>query len=532
MEDQPANVDPHNDSSKFRTGQLARRRFLIGLGFGVAATTLLKRLPSRHKPSTVQPSAISTSTPTTSSPKSSPPIDSTTETTVDTHIYDTVVAEGRVIDPDSGFDAVAYVGIDGGTITQISVEPLRGQRTINASGLIVAPGFIDILSYRPNGYGDWYKIADGVTSNLCLHGLDDPMAEFLAKTAPLQPPVNYGGSVDHYEHRKDLGIGIQRASTSHRLELLRLAEADLEAGALGIHQQPEYTVDLDTSEIVAHGELAARYGVPLSIHVRYSENNPPGTQKEALSEAIEVSRRTGCSVHIEHLNSTGGTGRMKEAIEQLEVARGEGLPITACVYPYTSWATYAASARFDNFQNKYGISYEDLQVAGTNGRLTEEGFREARSKNLLTAAFAMAEEDITDALSAPWVMVGSDAILQSHHNNHPRSAGCFSRLLGRYVRELGVLSLSDALARMTVLPARLLEAASPAMGRRGRLSIGSVADLTMFQPDQVIDRATVSDPGQESYGIVNVMVNGELVRLAGTTDRSTRPGVPILRESL
>ena len=314
-------------------------------------------------------------------------------------------------------------------------------------------------------------------------------------------------------------------------ELWRLAEADLETGAIGIHQQPEYTVDLETSELITHGELAARYSVPLCLHVRYSEDHLPGTQQDALDEAIEVARRTGCAIHLEHLNSTGGTGRMRETIDQLEAARGEGLTITACVYPYTSWATYAASARFDNFQEKYGLSYGDLQVAGTSERLTEAGFRAARDDNRLTAAFAMSEEDITDALAAPWVMIGSDAILQSHHNNHPRSAGCFSRVLGRYVRDQDVLSLGDALARMTILPARLLEATSPAMARRGRLRVGSVADITMFDPDRIIDRATVANPAQESDGVVHVMVGGQLVRNGGVTDRTVRPGVPILRGS-
>jgi dihydroorotase len=530
MEDLEADEGSTAESSGQGGGHLARRRFVVALGFGIANAALLKRLPDRRRTPEVRQSALPAAAPTTSPPPVKvPPALDATGVDGDDHLYDTVIAGGRVIDPDTGFDSLAHIGVDGDSVARVSLEPLTGRATLDATGLVVAPGFIDILSYRPNGYGDWYKIADGVTTNLCLHGLDDPVAEFLAETGPLQPPVNYGGAVDHYEHRKDIGVGIQRTDADQRAKLLRLAEADLEAGAIGIHQQPEYTVDLETSEIVAHGELAARYTVPLCLHVRYSEDHPPGTQREALDEAIEVARRTGCAIHLEHLNSTGGTGRMRGAIDQLETARGEGLTVTACVYPYTSWATYAASARFNNFQEKYGISYGDLQVAGTSERLTEAGFRAARDDNRLTAAFAMSEEDVTDALAAPWVMIGSDSILESHHNNHPRSAGCFSRVLGRYVRERGVLSLQDALARMTILPARLLETASPAMARRGRLRVGSVADVTMFDPDRIIDRATVADPGQESDGVVHVMVGGRLVRSGGVTDRTVRPGVPILR---
>ena len=531
MEDGPAEPGSQAESSGPEEGHLARRRFIVALGFGIASAALLKRLPDRRRSvgstKTTQPAPTTTTRPPTV--EVPPSLDDAAGTTVDDRLYDTVITGGRVIDPETGFDAVAHVGINGDSIARVSLNPLTGRSTVDAAGLVVAPGFIDILSYRPNGYGDWYKIADGVTTNLCLHGLDDPVAEFLSETEPLEPPINYGGAVDHYEHRKDIGVGIQRTDVSQRAQLLRLAEIDLEAGAIGIHQQPEYTVDLETSELVAHGDLAARYRVPLCVHVRYSENNAPGTQAEALDEVIGVARQTGCAIHIEHINSTGGTGRMTEAIDQLGAAREEGLPITACVYPYTSWATYAASARFRNFQDKYGISYGDLQVAGTSERLTEATFQVARAENKLTAAFAMSEEDITGAFAAPWVMIGSDAILQSHHNNHPRSAGCFSRVLGRYVREQQVLSLTDALARMTILPARLLEEASPAMGRRGRLRIGSVADVTVFHPDLIADRATVADPGQESEGVVHVMVGGRLVRSGGITDRTVRPGVPILR---
>ena len=399
-----------------------------------------------------------------------------------------------------------------------------------AAGLVVAPGFIDILSYPVNGYGDWNKIADGVTSNLCMHGINNPMDTFLSRSAAHRPPVNYGGAADQYEHRKSMGLNLGRARGAELDDLVRRAEVDILAGALGIHEQPEYTVDLTFDEMLRHGEVAARYSVPLCLHVRYSENLPPGTQEEALDEAISVARRTGCMVHIEHVNSTGGTGRMAEAIAQLEAAQASGLSITACVYPYTFWATYAASARFDDFRAKYGIDYGDLQVANTPNRLTEATFREARAENLLTAAFAMAEEDITDALAAPWVMLGSDAILTISHNNHPRSTGCFSRLLGEYVRERGVLDLPDALGRITILPARLLEDVSSAMARRGRIQAGAVADVTVFDPATIIDRSSIADTGVESTGIQHVLVGGRFVRRDGLNDQNERPGIPILRD--
>ena len=222
---------------------------------------------------------------------------------------------------------------------------------------------------------------------------------------------------------------------------------------------------------------------------------------------------------------------MREAIDQIQNARDEGLALTACIYPYTFWATYAGSARFDNFQKKFGISFQDLQEVGKPGRLTEETFSVARKNNKLVAAFAMSEEDVTEALSAPWVLIGSDSILERPHNNHPRSAGCFSRFLGTYVRDRKVLTLPDALRRITILPARLLEKSSSSMKNRGRIQPGTIADITMFDPQKISDRADVSNPAQESLGVVHVMVNGKLAR-SNTKNNNVQSGVPILRDAI
>lgn len=527
MEDQPP------DEGDARPASMARRRLLLGLGFGTANLALLRRLRSRPgavaqpppKPP-ARPAAPATTTTTSSVP---PVLDDSLAVATDDHVYDMVVSGGRVVDPDSGFDAVADVGIDGDTITRISLDPLSGTESLDAAGLVVAPGFIDILSYAPNGYGEWFKVADGVTTNLCLHGIDDPMPRFLEKAAGHDPPVNYGGASDQYTHRTNMGIGLGRASGEVLDEVVRRAEEDVLAGALGIHEQPEYTVDLTFEEMRRHGEVAARYAVPLCLHLRYSENLEPGTQEEAIDEAIRIARETGCPIHIEHINSTGGTGRMAEAIAQVEAARAGGLAISACTYPYTFWATSAGNARYDDFQEKYGISYGDLQIAGTSERLTKETFEAARREYRLTAAFAMSDDDIDTSLTTPWVMVGSDAILERPHNNHPRSTGCFSRVLGHYVRERRLLSLQEALAKMTILPARLLGGISPAMARRGRIQSGAVADITVFDPLTISDRSTIEDPARESAGVRHVLVGGRPVRSDGVNNRDVRPGVAILR---
>ena len=545
MDDPTEGADDPSDSpvpggldDDLRASAVSRRRFVLGVGFGAASIAFLRRLPGHPgDPGAVGPSTVpavprSTTvppTPTTGMPDVQPSLDETVAAP-DDRVHDVVVAGGRVIDPETGFDAVAHVGIDGDTVSRISLDPLVGSTTLDAAGLVVAPGFIDILSYPPNGYGEWHKIADGVTTNLCMHGIDNPMDAFLGEAAEHRPPVNYGGATDQYTHRTAIGVGIDYASDPQITELVRLADVDLRAGALGIHQQPEYTIGLTRDEMLRHGDLAAAHGVPLCLHLRYSENLAPGTQEEAVAEAIAVASRTGCAVHIEHINSTGGTGRMGEAIAQIDAARSEGLAITACTYPYTFWVTRAGTARYNDFQEKFGISYGDLQVAGTSERLDAAGWQQARADNKHVAAFAMSDDDIDTSLAAPWVMVGSDAILEQPHNNHPRSTGCFSRVLGTYARERGVITLSEALAKMTILPARLLESRSPAMARRGRLQAGAAADVTVFDPATISDRSTIEQTWLESIGVHHVLVGGQVVRSAGVTDRSVRPGVPILSE--
>jgi dihydroorotase len=529
--------DPHPDAD-LRPDAVGRRRVVLGIGFGAALVALGRRLPGRPDPGVAGPTsdpattipAVPRSTSTRPPDPTSTPAGAPDEptTTVDDHRYDLVVAGGRVVDPETGFDAVAHVGIDGDTVVTITDSPLIGRSTLDATGLVVAPGFVDILSYPVNGYGEWNKIADGVTTNLCMHGIDDPMDRFLSRAAGHQPPVNYGGATDQASHRIATGVGIDFATDRQIDDLIRRADVDIRAGALGIHQQPEYTIGVTLDEMLRHGELAASHGVPLCLHIRHSEDLEPGTQEEAIAEAVTVARRTGCAVHIEHVNSTGGTGRMAEAVAQMEAARTEGLALTACTYPYTYWATYANAARFNDFREKYGITVADLQVAATTERLDEAGWRKARADNLLTAAFAMSDDDIERPLATPWIMLGSDAILERPHRNHPRASGCFSRVLGHYVRDRGVLTLPEALAKMTILPARLLEGSSPAMARRGRLSAGAVADVTVFDPATIIDRATIEKTWLESVGVHHVVVGGQVVREAGTTYRSVRPGVPIL----
>jgi dihydroorotase len=292
--------------------------------------------------------------------------------------------------------------------------------------------------------------------------------------------------------------------------------------------EPEYTPWVTTDEITALARVAASHGLPVFSHIRASSpDGADGGSLGALDELLRVAEDTGAAVHVDHITSMT-THVMGPAIERIDAARGRGVDVTACLYPYDFWATTLASERFaPGWQERFGIDYEDLEVAGTGERLTATSFQSHQADNKLVAAHAIPEEDVHAALRAPWTLIGSDAILEPGDNNHPRCSGCFTRTLGRYVRELGVLSLVDALAKMTILPARRLEGRVPALRTKGRMQIGADADITVFDPETVADRSTIADPAQMADGIAYVIVLGNVIKEGDTLNKDVRPGTPV-----
>jgi N-acyl-D-aspartate/D-glutamate deacylase len=443
------------------------------------------------------------------------------------HRFDLVIAGGRVIDPASGFDAVADVGIDGTTIRSIRGERLRGTERLDASGKVVAPGFVDLLSYEPNPFGVWYKLADGVTTNLAMHGVNNYADAFFRRYEGTTP-IHFGGAFhQHFMRATELEVGVEDQLTRSELRAFAaLLEESLEGGFAGVSFSPEYAPGTTTKEMVRLAEVAAQSGHVAFFHVRYSDPNPPGTSVEAVDEVLAVARETGASVHIEHLSSTGATHHMAETLDKLDEARADGVDITACLYPYDFWGTFLASPRFSlGWRDRFGLDFEDLQVAGTETRLTEATYRRALDDNKLVAALgSIPEDEVQLALRRPWTMVASDAILNLDLNNHPRAAGTFARTLGRYVRELGVLDLPTALSKITYQPAARVEGMIPAMARKGRVQRGADADIVVFDPATIADRATVAKPGQLSVGIEWVLVDGTIAVRDGELQRNVRAG--------
>jgi N-acyl-D-aspartate/D-glutamate deacylase len=440
--------------------------------------------------------------------------------------YDLVVANGRVLNPETGVDSVLNIGINAGTIQAVTAEPIRGKKTIDAAGLVVAPGFIDILSYNPNPIGVWNKLADGVTTNLAMHGGTSNPKAWYANYEREREPLNFGASFFYTEARNQFNLSrYQHANTEQIRKLLAMAERAINEGALGISFSLEYVPGITSAEIVPQMQLAKKYNLPVFFHARYSDMEEPGTNIDALNEIIDDARQTGASVHVDHINSTGGTFSMKESLRMLQDARDSGLDITACTYPYDFWGTYLNSARFDKgWQQRFHISYHDLQIAGTNERLTERSFKKYQREGKLAVAYAIPDSDIVRSLQCPFVMIGSDAILGSAHNNHPRASGAFSRTIGVYVRERHVITLMDAIAKMTILPARRIEKECSAMKKKGRISVGADADITIFDYNKIADRSTVEHPEYQSVGIEYVIANGKIVKDKTGLKKNLRAG--------
>ncbi|MCU1352260.1 MAG: hypothetical protein JWM05_1469 [Acidimicrobiales bacterium] len=499
---------------------------LLALGYGAVNVAALGRLLAGHG----HRSAAANLTAAAAGPKAAPALAQAPAEPADGHTYDVVISGGRVIDPATGYDRTANVGIDGATITAIKTGALRGRTTIDATGKVVSPGFIDILSYEPDDLGAGYKLGDGVTTNIGMHGINAKASDFFAKYSG-NTLVNFGGAFDDPWIRANMfSLNPGQAASPRQIgQLAAECEKQLHEGWIGVDFEPEYTPAVEFAEMKALADVAARYDVPCCFHGRYSAY---GTNAKTLDEIIEVAKQTGARVHVEHIISTGGTFDMAASLKRLDQARADGHKITACMYPYDFWATYLASARFSpGWQERFRISYGDLQVAGdpSGTRLTATTFRQYQRQNKLVAAYAIPEADVRTCLMDPHVMIGSDAIL-TNGNNHPRATGCFARTLGKYVREDKVLDLPEALAKMTILPAQWLEPKAPALAKKGRLQRGADADVTVFDPATVLDKSTVADPRQFSVGIDWVVLGGAVVKNPDGLVPGPKAGKPIVSQ--
>ena len=459
--------------------------------------------------------------------------------------FDLVISGGRVMDPETGLDAIRNVGVVDGRIAAVTGDVLEGAESIDATRLVVAPGFIDLHAHGQDPVSARLQAADGVTTALELEIGVFPVAEWIA-TREGKAIINFGATVSHpgarimvvdgikalhwptlteeESARLDAGMGVYAELDEDRIaKVIELLEEGLTEGGLGIGFGITYTPGASRLEILRTFEMAAARGVPAYVHLRGRDS---GGTLGAFQEAIADAAITGASLHIVHMNSSSGD-LAPITLGMMRGAREQGLDITTEAYPYTAGSTRLESAAYDGWEDNPNADYGRLQWAATGERLTAETFRQYRATGGWVIAHGRTEEMNEWVTVQPDVMVASDGIPFLYGPAHPRGAGTFARVLGHYVRERGALSLMDALSKMTIQPARRVEDTAPVMARKGRLQVGADADLTLFDPVTVIDRSTYADGDEPSAGIIHVMVEGEFVVRDGEVVDGVFPGKAI-----
>ncbi len=456
--------------------------------------------------------------------------------------YDLVLQGGRVMDPASGLDSVRSIGITAGKIAAISSQPLQGTEVIDVSGQVVSPGFIDLHAHGQTTSDMELQAQDGVTTALELEVGVYPVDPWY-RSREGKSPLNYGATVSHIAARFFVFHGIEvghwpvnranvaklgampaganeAASDAQTEQLGGAIRQGLADGALGVGFGINYSPGATPAEIEAMFAVAAEKKVPVFVHTRAFGIG-------AIREAIGAAKKTGAALHVVHIGSSAGRD-LPEALAVIDSARAAGQDLTTEVYPYTAASTMLESALFNpGWQQNLGIDYPDLGWAATGERLTKATFDKYRAEGGWVIIYMMKDEFIEKAIAHPGVMIASDGVPFVNGTGHPRGAGTFARVLGHYVREKKTLGLMDALAKMTILPARRVESIAPAMRSKGRIAVSADADITVFDPAMVIDRATFEKPTQGSAGISNVLVGGTFVVKGGQIVKGAMPGRPI-----
>ena len=478
--------------------------------------------------------------------------------------YTLAINHGRVVDPESGLDAIRHIGILDSEIVSISEQPLTAEQVIDATGMVVSPGFIDLHTHSPTPLGEYYQAFDGVTTALELEAGFFPVQEYAAEISA-SPMINYGASAGYVAMRifeknglkissgsatpspvglkgwttalvyvltdvdTALSASLTQQATPKEIETLRgLLQADLDKGALGIGLALDYfSAAIQEAEMRMIFEVAAQRNATLFIHVRRGIDGDPS----GLREVIDYAREYGASVHVCHI-SHNAISNLELFLAEVRAAQEEGIDITTEVLPYNAGSALISSAVFGrDWQTIFNIRYEDVEWAATGQRFDKamwEQYREEHPDGQVIHHY-LKEEWTQRAVQEPNVIIVSDLLpMETREKKVAPHNGAFSKVLGRYVREEELLDMPTAIAKMTLLPARRLERYAQAFRRKGRIQENMDADITVFNPGTIRDNATYSNPYQESTGITHVIVNGQTIISDGRRVEGVFPGRRIL----
>jgi len=441
--------------------------------------------------------------------------------------YDRVILGGRVMDPASGLDAVRNVGIQNGRVAIITTNAISGRDTIDATGLVVAPGFIDLHAHgqAPETYR--FQAADGVTTALELELGTADVAAWYRERDPGQL-INYGASIGHIKVRMavmhDSGAVMPVADAAYRAatpaeigEITQRIETGLRAGAVSIGAGLTYTPGATRDELLALFRVAGKTRASIHVHIR------PGVA--GLKEVLALAAETKAPLHVVHINSSG----LDETPQMLAMI--QAAHVTTEAYPYTAGMTEIQSATIqDLYRDAPDKKLAEMEWPPTGERLNRESFTRYTRIGGPIVVHSNSDSMVTAAITSPLTAIASDAYWRNGQG-HPRTSGTYARVLGRYVcRTAGpqpCLSLMEALRKMTLLPAQRLEARVPALRHKGRLQVGADADITIFDPATVIDRSTYREPALAPIGIQHVLVRGAPVVRNGQLVERVTPGTAV-----
>jgi dihydroorotase len=451
-------------------------------------------------------------------------------------VYDIVLANGRIMDPESGMDRVANAGITDGTVVAITGESLEGTDSIDATALVVAPGAIDMHSHGQDDENYRVQARDGVTTALELElGVSNVNQWYAERDG--KALINFGASVGHVPVRmevmNDPGYmtpvadgAYKEASETEVEEMKSLLHQGLRSGALAMGFVLAATPSATRWEALEMFRVAAHYGASCHAHMRGMGHKEPLNSIEGLSELIAASVTSGAPLHVDHINSSGQHA-VTNLLQMIEEARSNGLEVTTECYPYTAGMAPIESAILgEGWRDKFGLDYANLEWAETGERLTSSTFAEYRETGGMVIVHSMRQDLVDAAVASPLTAIASDGYLRDG-KGHPRTAGCYTRILGHYVRELRTFSLMDAIRKIALMPAQRLESIAPGFKKKGRIKVGADADLMLFDPNGVIDHATYREPTLPPEGMSHVLVNGVPVVRNGAVQEGISPGMGI-----
>lgn len=470
--------------------------------------------------------------------------------------YDRVINHGRVIDPLSGLDAVRHIGIKDGRIARISKTPLSGADEIDASGLIVAPGFIDYHWHCPAQSCYEIGLKDGLTSAMDLEfgTLGTAMADWYAARAG-EARINYGASAsvelaralvldgnradDVLSAYKTRGGGqgwaYGRATAQQQDDILADIRAGLEAGAIGVGITLGYMPAISAAEVYDIQKLAGQFGRQACVHTRHTPGDATG-EVTGVQEILANAAALNAPACINHFNNAG----WQNVQTLLSGMRDKGMNVWGDIYPYVAGST-SINAQFfrpEVFEEKLGWKYEErLFDPALNRFLTKAEYLRFVETEPVRAVIVYKSDpsEIIDWLQLDGVVIGSDGmpvfgawnkIHESLPNTHPRRAGTRARSL-RMARE-NELDMSKLVAGLSSNAAVYLgRMGLKSMQERGRLQAGMIADITIFDAASVTDHASYQDGLQLSSGIMHVLVNGETALRDGEIVETVKAGQPL-----